>query len=445
MTNKYTMKNEITIRNIKTFLTEPNNTRLVTVKIETSEPGLYGVGDATFTQRPTAVYSAINDYLKPFLLGKSVHDIEDVWQTSNVSAYWRNGPVLNNAISGIDQALWDIKGKIAQMPVYDLLGGRSREAAAVYVHANGSDPKEVEDNARSLIEKGFHYIRVQVATPGLTSNYGSKQSEDLNKKNFKGPKWITSWVTKQKENLKSQKSKNPSLIEAAPSGIFEPRPYVRSALNLFEHLRNTIGWNFEMLHDVHERIPPIMGVWFAKEVEKYELFFLEDLFSPEDSEYFKIVRNQCSTPLAMGELWNNQHEYIPLIKNQLIDFIRFHMSQIGGITPAKKISAMSELFNIRTAWHGPGDTSPVGHAANLMLDINNHNFGIQEYAIPGQNTLEMFPGFPEVKNGYMWPNQKPGLGIDIDEKMASKFPYKERAYGGSWGPTRRADGTVIKP
>ena len=170
MTNKYTMKNEITIRNIKTFLTEPNNTRLVTVKIETSEPELYGVGDATFTQRPTAVYSAINDYLKPFLLGKSVHDIEDVWQTSNVSAYWRNGPVLNNAISGIDQALWDIKGKIAQMPVYDLLGGRSREAAAVYVHANGSDPEEVEDNARSLIEKGFHYIRVQVATPGLTSN-----------------------------------------------------------------------------------------------------------------------------------------------------------------------------------------------------------------------------------------------------------------------------------
>ena len=181
MTNDNTIKNAITIRNIKTFLTEPGNIRLVTVKIETSEPGLYGVGDATFTQRPTAVYSAINDYLKPFLLGKSVHDIEDIWQTSYVSSYWRNGPVLNNAISGVDQALWDIKGKIAQLPVYDLLGGRSREAAAVYVHANGSDPQEVEDNARSFVEKGFHHIRVQVATPGLTSNYGSKQKENLDR------------------------------------------------------------------------------------------------------------------------------------------------------------------------------------------------------------------------------------------------------------------------
>ena len=429
--------NNVTIRDIKTFLTEPDNIRLVTVKIETSEPELYGVGDATFTQRPTAVATAGNDYLRPFLIGRSVNDIEDIWQTSYVSSYWRNGPVLNNAISGVDQALWDIKGKMANMPVYDLLGGRAREAAAVYVHASGAELIEVEDNVKSLLEKGFHYVRVQIATPGLTSNYGSKQNKEKESKDtFIGPRWITSWIPAEKD---------PNLTYAHPAGIFEPRPYVRSALKLFDHLRNKIGWNFEMLHDVHERIPPIMGVWFAKEVEKYELFFLEDLFSPEDNEYFRIVRNQCSTPIAMGELWNNPHEIVPMIKDRLIDFIRIHMSQIGGITPARKISAMGELFNVRTAWHGPGDTSPIGHAANLMLDLNNYNFGIQEYAIPPKHTKEMFPGFPEVRDGYMWPNGKPGLGIDIDENMASKFPYKDRAYGGAWSPTRRGDGSMVKP
>ena len=429
---------DVKIKDIKVFLTEPDNIRLVTVKINTTEPELYGIGDATFTQRPTAVATAINDYLKPFLIGKNVSDIEDIWQTSYVSSYWRNGPVLNNALSGIDQALWDIKGKMANMPVYDLLGGRAREAAAVYVHASGSNVVEVEDQVRSFIEKGFHHIRVQMATEGLTSNYGSKKKtkNTPDPKAFTGPKWITSWIPDES---------NSDLIVAHPAGIFEPKPYLRSAIKLFEHLRNSVGWDFEMLHDVHERIPPILGVWFAKEVEKYQLFFLEDLFSPEDNQYFKMVRNQCSTPIAMGELWNNPHEVIPMIKDRLIDFIRIHISQIGGITPAKKISAMGELFNVRTAWHGPGDTSPVGHAANLNLDLNNYNFGIQEYAIPPERTREMFPGFPEVRDGYMWSNGKPGLGIDLNEEMAKKFPFKERAYGGAWGPARRGDGSMVKP
>lgn len=220
---------------------------------------------------------------------------------------------------------------------------------------------------------------------------------------------------------------------------------MRAALELFEHIRNRFGYGVEILHDVHERIPPILGVWFAKEVEQYQLFFLEDLFSPEDNEYFRMVRQQCATPIAMGELWNSPHEIIPMIKDRLVDFLRMHMSQVGGITPGKKFAAMGELFNVRTAWHGPGDTSPVGHAANLMLDINCYNFGIQEYAIPGERTLQMFPGFPEVRDGMMWPNGKPGLGIDIDEKMAAKFPHKPREFGGAWDTVRRADGSMVKP
>ena len=429
----------VTIRDIKTILTEPDNIRLVIVKIETSEPGLYGVGCATFTQRPTTVAAAVNDYLKPFLEGKNVADIEDIWQSSYVSSYWRNGPVLNNALSGVDQALWDIKGKMANMPVYDLLGGRAREAAPVYVHASGESHEEVGDKVQAFVEQGFHHVRVQMTTPGYATygNSGAAAGGDTgtNRNTLDGPIAATSWLRDY------DSSKN----YAHPGGIFEPKPYMRSALGLFEYIRNRFGYGLEILHDVHERIPPILGVWFAKEVEKFQLFFLEDLFSPEDNDYFRMVREQTSTPIAMGELWNSPHEVIPMIQDRLIDFIRIHMSQIGGITPAKKITAMGELYSVRTAWHGPGDTSPVGHAANMMLNLNAHNFGIQEAAIPGERTREMFPGMPTLKDGMMWSNGQPGLGIDVDEKMAAKFPFKEREFGGAWDTVRRADGSMVKP
>ena len=422
------------IKDVRVILTEPDNIRLVIVKVETDEPGLYGIGCATFTQRPSAVVSAINDYLKPFLIGKDTADIEDIWQASYVSSYWRNGPVLNNALSGIDQALWDIKGKQAGMPVYDLFGGKARSSAAVYVHANGADEKEVEENVLRFIDEGYHHVRVQVATPGYAT-YSNKGSESLVSGGQSGPRLGTDRLF---EYL-------PETLHAHPGGIFEPGPYMKSAIGLFEHIRSSVGWDVEILHDVHERIPPIQGVGFAKEVEQFKLFFLEDLFSPEDNDYFRMVRNQTSTPIAMGELYNNPHEVIPMIKDRLIDFLRIHISQIGGLTPARKLAALCEAFNVRTAWHGPGDTSPVGHAANLMLDLNTINFGIQEYAIFGENTKEVFPGCPEVRDGYMWPNGLPGLGIDIDESNAAIFPFKDRAYGGAWDTVRRADGSVVKP
>lgn len=424
---------DLQIRDVRVILTEPDNIRLVIVKIETTEPELYGIGCATFTQRPTAVVSAVNDYLRPFLIGKNPADIEDIWQSSYVSSYWRNGPVLNNALSGVDQALWDIKGKLANMPVYDLFGGKARDAAAVYVHSTGDDLQEVEDRARAFIDQGFHYIRVQVATPGYAT-YGSRGAVADDSLQT-GPRVITDRVTKFDSNT----------IYAHPGGIFEPRPYIKSALGLFEHIRATIGWDIEILHDVHERIPPIMGVDLAKEVEQYKLFFLEDLFAPEDNDYFRMVRQQTSTPIAMGELYNSPHEIIPMVKDRLLDFMRVHISQIGGLPPARKLAALCEAFNVRTAWHGPGDTSPVGHAANLMLDLNTINFGIQEYAIFQERTQEVFPGCPEVRDGYMWPNGKPGLGIDVDEELAAKYPFKERAFGGAWDTVRRADGGVVRP
>jgi mannonate dehydratase len=404
---------KLKITDIKTILTAPNKIRLVVVKVMTSEPGLYGLGCATFTQRPLAVATAIDKYLKPFLIGKDPDQIEDIWQTSFVSSYWRNGPVLNNAMSGIDMALWDIKGKRANMPVYQLLGGKCRFAADTYTHASGRDFQEVEDRVREFMGKGYRHIRVQVAVPGYDT-YGSAQKK-------------TEIQTEEIER------------------IFEPSAYVRIVPKLFEHLRNKIGDEVELLHDIHERVPPILAINLAKELEKYRLFFLEDPFAPEDIGYFRTLRQQTSTPIAMGELFNNPNEWIDLISNRLIDFIRVHLSQIGGISMGRKIAVLSEIFGVRTAWHGPGDVSPVGHLANLALDLSCFNFGIQESVIFGPETREVFPGCPEVKNGYMYPNEKPGFGIDVNEELANKFPFPQDRLEGSWRPIRKKDGTVIRP
>ncbi|MHB1295899.1 MAG: enolase C-terminal domain-like protein [Anaerolineae bacterium] len=404
----------VRITDVQVILTAPDGIRLVVVKVCTSEPGLYGLGCATFTQRALAVATAIDKYVKPFAIGRDVDRIEDLYQAAFVSSYWRSGPVLNNALSGIDQALWDIKGKRAGMPLYQLWGGKCREAVPLYTHPSGNDPQEVEDAARAYMAQGFRYLRVQMSIPGL-STYGSHAGKVVAALN---PQQRQTW---------------------------EPTPYVRTVPKLLEHLRTALGDDIELLHDVHERIPPIQGVWLAKELEQYRLFFLEDLFAPEDIDYFRMVRQQCATPLAMGELFVNQSEYVPLIRERLIDFIRVHISDIGGLSMARKLAAFSEFMGVRTAWHGPGDVSPVGHAANMHLDLATPNFGIQELSLFSDRVREVFPGCPEVRDGHMWPNDLPGLGIDIDEKLAARYPYPDDALNGAWGEIRRLDGTVVKP
>jgi mannonate dehydratase len=393
------------IRDVKVICTAPEGIRLVVVKVETTEPGLYGLGCATFTQRPLAVVAAVEEYLKPFVIGRDPGDIEDIWQSSYVSSYWRQGPVLNNALSGVDMALWDIKGKLAGMPVYQLLGGKCRHAAPLYAHAGGRDFAEVTESARRFIEEGYRYVRCQVAVPG-SATYGAASDG---------------------------------------SSVWEPTAYCRLVPRLFEHLRSELGDEVELLHDVHERVPPIQSIGLAKDLEPYKLFFLEDPFSPEDIEYFRILRQQAAVPIAMGELFVNQSEYVPLVKDRLIDFMRVHISDIGGLSVARKISALCEFFGVRTAWHGPGDVSPVGHAANLHLDLVVHNFGVQEQHVFDDAAREVFPGTPEVRDGYLWPNEKPGLGVEVDEELAAKYPFPEDALGGGWATVRREDGTVVRP
>src|SRR5581483_895177 len=264
------------IRAVRPICTAPDGIRLVVVKVETSEPGLYGLGCATFTQRPLAVVTAIKEYLEPFLIGRDPADIEDIYQSAYVSSYWRSGPVLNNALAGVDEALWDIKGKRAGMPVYQLMGGKCRSSAALYAHASGADLQELEEQVRMYMERGYRYVRCQMVVAGY-STYGSALH--------------TQSGTTTPPHLRP---------EQAP---WEPTPYCRMVPQMFEYLRSRIGWDVELLHDVHERVPPIQAVGLAKALEQYQLFFLEDLLAPEDNDYFRIVRAQTSTPLAMGELF----------------------------------------------------------------------------------------------------------------------------------------------
>jgi mannonate dehydratase len=374
---------------------------LVLVKVETSEAGLHGVGCATFTQRPRAVVTAIEEYLRPLLLGRNPDDIEDIWQAAFLSSYWRSGPVLNNALAGVDMALWDIKGKRAGVPAYQLFGGRARRSADVYVHANGRDIAELEDRILALQARGFRYFRCQIGA--TTSRLALEQA------------------------------------------VWEPRVYARSVVAMFERLRENFGEGLELLHDVHERLPPILAIQLAKDLERFKLFFLEDVFAPEDQDYLRMLRAQCAIPIAMGELYVSPQEYVPVIRERLIDFIRCHISDIGGLTPARKLAALAEFFAVRTAWHGPGDASPVAHAANLQLDLTVPNFGIQEATLFGEASQEVFPGMPEISGGAMWSNDRPGLGVDIDEEAAARFPFPEHPLNGAWPEIRLRDGTVVKP
>jgi L-alanine-DL-glutamate epimerase-like enolase superfamily enzyme len=271
--------------------------------------GLVGWGCATFAAR-AVVQTAINDYLKPFLIGRNVDEIEDIWQSSYMSSYWRNGPSLFNAMSGVDIALWDIKGKRANMPLYQLLGGKVRFGADLYFHASGASFTEVEENARAGMERGFRHVRVQVSTPGYAS-YGARSTAPP-----------TAGATDE------------AVGPTNPRAIWEPAPYVRMLPKFFEHLRSKLGDEVELLHDVHERVTLNQGINLCKSLEPYRLFFLEDPFPPEDNDHFRLLRQQTSIPIAMGELFNTQHEYLPLIKERLIDFIRIHISQIGGLSPA---------------------------------------------------------------------------------------------------------------
>lgn len=403
----------IKITDVRCILTAPAGRREAVVKVSTSEPELYGLGCATFTQRIRTVQTAVDVYLKPFLVGKSPWNIEDIWQSSFYSSYWRNGPVLNNALSGVDMALWDILGKWTGVPVYQLLGGKSRRAVDTYKSAGGRSFEELVESFEQLLEQGYRHIRCEPVVPEATPPPGpGNASRPANQR-------IRHW---------------------------EAAPFARALPRFFEKLRTRFGEQVELLTDIHELLPPILAIQLAKDLEPSRLFFLEDPFSPEDVGYFKHLRQQSSTPIAMGELFNNPNEWLDIISQRLIDFIRVHISQIGGISMAFKLAHLCEFFRVRTAWHGPGDCSPIGHAANIHLDLVCNNFGIQEFHGLTQSERDVFPGSPQEKGGYVYINEAPGLGVDLDEKLAARFPIKDDpSFDLQWGNWRRKDGSIVKP
>jgi len=398
------------ITRVKVVVTCPGR-NYVLVKIETDD-GLYGWGDATLNGRELAPATLIEQHLAPLLIGMDADRIEDIHQFLARGSYWRGGPIQMTAIAGIDMALWDIKGKRAGLPVYSLLGGKSREGALAYSHASGRDHKEVEENVRRLMERGFKVIRVQVAFSGsgLRGTYGVGFSER---------------EEAERKGLPMEE-------------VWEPAPYLRSVPRLFEYLRSVLPDDLELFHDVHERLTPIEAARLAKELEPYHLFFLEDALRPEHPESFRLIRQHTTTPLAMGELYFSLYDCLPVITGQLIDYIRCDLGHCGGISEARKIAAIAEPFAVKTAWHGPGDIGPIVHAANVHLDYFVPNFGVQEMVVFDERVQEVITGGPTFADGYLHVSDAPGLGTNVDEGKAASYPY-QRAY---LPTTRRLDGSV---
>lgn len=413
----------VKIQNIRVICTAPEGINLVVVKVETNQPGLYGLGCATFAYRHLAVKQVVEDYLKPLMVGRDVECIEENWQLMNQNGYWRNGPIENNAIAGVDMALWDIKGKMAGMPLYQLFGGKVREGIPVYRHVDGKDLSEICENIERFREMGLRHLRCQCGGYG---GGGYRQAPG-------------------------------SAPAGARDGVYlDSRQYIRDTVKLFEGIREKEGYEIELVHDVHERIAPVEAIQLAKELEPFKLFFLEDPIPLEQLEWFRRLREQTSIPLAEGELFNNCHEWKRLISEQLIDFIRVHITQVGGITPARKLQIFAEQFGVRTAWHGPGDMSPLAHAANIHIDLAAQNFGVQEWSGieppnfviqelkgPHGALLEVFPGLPEFKDGYVYANDKPGLGVELNEEEAAKYPCENTVT--TWTQTRGRDGALVTP
>lgn len=386
------------ITDIKVIVASPGR-NFVTVKIMTDE-GLYGIGDATVNGRELAVAAYLKEHVIPCLIGRDASRIEDIWQYLYRGAYWRRGPITMAAISGIDMALWDIKAKAANMPLYQLLGGASRERVMVYTHAQGMSINETVEAVQAKQEQGYVAIRAQCGIPGLPAIYGTGKGADQSK----------------------------GMVENLPhEEVWSTSKYLPHIPKLFEKLRDTIGWDTHLLHDTHHRLTPIEAARLGKDLEPFRLFWLEDPVPAELQESYKLIREHTTTPIALGEIFNTIWDARELIQDQLIDYIRVTSVHAGGVTGLKRIFDFASVFHVRTGCHGPMDVSPVAMGANLHLDLWVPNFGIQEYSGYTDATHEMFPHAWSQDGGFLHPGEAIGHGVDIDEDVAAKHPY-ERAY-----------------
>jgi mannonate dehydratase len=390
----------------------------VTLKI-TTEDGLIGLGDGTLNGRELAVASYLRDHVVPLLLGRDAHAIEDTWQFLYRSAYWRRGPVTMSAIAAVDVALWDLKAKAAGMPLYQLLGGASRTGILAYGHASGRGTDELFDSIRHHLELGFRAIRVQTAVPGIDAVYGV-------------PTRPATPGGRHDDYEPAQRSPLPAEED------WDTAAYLRHIPTVFEAVRSEFGPELPLLHDGHHRMTPIQAARLGKALEPYDLFWLEDCTPAENQEALRLVRQHTTTPLAIGEVFNSVWDYQTLVREQLIDYVRSSVTHTGGITAMRKLLDYAALYQVKSGIHGPTDISPVGMAAALHLDLAIHNFGIQELMPHGPLTNEVFRQTYTFEDGYLHPGDEPGLGVELDEEAAARFPY-EPAY---LPFNRLTDGTV---
>ena len=383
----------------------------VTLKLVT-EDGVHGLGDATLNGRELSVASYLTDHVIPLLIGRDARRIEDTWQYLYKGAYWRRGPVTMTAIAAVDTALWDILGKTLNAPVYQLIGGASRESVMVYGHANGNTIEETVERALEYKEQGYRAIRLQSGVPGLASTYG---------------------VSKDRYFYE------PADADLPTENLWSTEKYMRVVPDLFAAAREALGWDVHLLHDVHHRLTPIEAARLGKDLEPYRLFWLEDAVVADNQESFRLIRQHTTTPLAVGEIFNSVWDAKLLIQEQLIDYIRATVVHAGGITHLRRIASFADMFNIRTGCHGATDLSPVTMAAALHFDLSVPNFGVQEYMRHTEETDAVFPHAYSFESGAMHPGEAPGLGVDIDERLAGNYPYK-RAY---LPVNRLEDGTMF--
>lgn len=382
----------------------------VTLKIVT-EDGVTGVGDATLNGRELAVASYLRDHVVPALIGRDAARIEDTWQFLYRGAYWRRGPVTMTAIGAVDTALWDIKGKVAGLPVYQLLGGRSRAGVTVYGHANGTTVESVLDAVLELVSQGYQAVRVQAALPGIAEIYGVSSAAVYEPASSPVPSDGAVWST-------------PHYLSHLPA--------------IFERVRAEFGPSLRLLHDVHHRLTPIEAARLGRSLEPYALTWLEDPVRAELQRGFRLIRQHTTTPLAVGEVFNTIWDCEELIREQLIDYVRASVSHAGGITHLRRIFDFASLYHVRSGSHGATDLSPVCLAAALHLDLAIPNFGLQEYMPHTAATDEVFPHGYRFEDGYLHPAETPGLGVDIDEELAASFPYR----AASLPVNRLTDGTL---
>jgi len=404
----------LTIKDVKVITTNGgSHYHWVFLKIITSEPGLYGIGSANDDYQVMAVIADLEDHLKPWLLGKDPDRIEDLWQSAQMRTYWRNGPINNNVLSAMDMALWDIKAKRAGMPLYELFGGKARDAVAVYDHQGGTTKEECLASLQRSLANGYTHVRIQLGSYGgggyIPSGQGNRPEGG-----YQGP-------------------------------AFDQQQYVDVIPPLFEYLREQAGFGPKLLHDVHSHMTGMNAVELARRLEPVQMFFVEDILSPEQLSYYRNIRQICTTPQAVGELFTHPLEVVPLVQDRLIDFIRNRVAATGGITPLRKLVSLCEICGVRTAFQEGGENDPVNQLASYHIDISSSAFGIQEENHFPPSVHEMFPGIAEIRKGYLYGSDKPGLGIDIDEAMAAKNPMGPIRNGGAYDTDRLIDGKVWYP